>query len=103
MGLEPTIVGLKVRCLTNLATGATSPRRYQSSEADTIAIVNIESESAPQQPNPVEADLEQAPDEALLERVEGEMMRVDATLSALGAGDADPAVLTAWIADPESS
>ncbi|MCB0989793.1 MAG: hypothetical protein KDB16_02360 [Acidimicrobiales bacterium] len=48
-----------------------------------------------------DVDLDAAPDVALLERIEGEMMRVEATLGALGAGDADPVALTGWIAESD--
>ncbi len=44
-----------------------------------------------------ESNSETPPDLVLLERVEGEMLRVDATLREMSANDADAAALTSWI------
>ncbi|MCP3937988.1 MAG: hypothetical protein GY708_21780 [Actinomycetia bacterium] len=44
-----------------------------------------------------DSNAEAPPDLVLLERVEGEMFRVDATLREMSANDADVVALTSWI------
>lgn len=83
VGLEPTIVGLKVRCLTNLATGAW-PRTVTDVRSVDATLLHVSERDAP-------------PDLELLHDVESQMARVSATIDELSRDDADPAALVSWV------